>query len=179
MNPAGATIEASQSLVGIKVIRRVGLLFDISYITSLGTVTIDSAFLSIYNTGSSTSVGLAIYNAPHSFYISDSYGDYTRATGCGLGGECFDLLQYSLSTSSGYNIYRVDQLPISESSWGGDYVSFGIGEYEHDYLDVKPSINTSYEVDIDVDNVNKPKLTIYYTASTTASNKPRITFIGD
>jgi len=173
-NPTVQSIEASQNLVLIKRIARIGLIFDISSLP-VG-VTVDSVFLQLYNTGAFTTVGTAIYTGRYLVCGSSSTADYSASCGGGVYKPLFDLLSYQTNSSAGYNTFRVDALPKSDI-YGDDYVGYGVGEYEHDYIDLRPAVGESFEVEYDIGFSSLPKLIIYYTASSPSINNPRITII--
>lgn len=153
----------SKNIATVYTVNRLGLVFDISALPE--SVVIDSVFLQVYNKGGVESFGLAIYRAPYLKVLVNSTADYRFIHGAGTypDGIPFDILTNSQSLLAGYNTFKVNDLPGSDW-YGAGFVSYGIGGWDHDYLNAAPSLFQNSTVEIDFDTF-KPKLLIYYSTS--------------
>ena len=163
----------AKNTLTLYTVYRAGIVFDISALPSIATI--DSVFIKLFNEGGAqTSWGVAIYRAPYLKALVNSTSDYRFCHGVGEPGQGvpFDILTNSTSLVAGTNTFKVNDLP--ENDWyGGSYVSYGVGNWDDDYLNNAPSLfenNTSTFAF----NTTATKLLIYYTLSTPTVNSPKI-----
>jgi len=174
VDPASQSIKTGINALFVYDIERIGLLFDYSSLPD--GVTVDSVFLKLYNTGSYSLVGIAIYSANYLLNVNES--DYIKTIGGYQYNPAFNLITHTTETGAGYNIIKVNSLPpYLGPGGGGKTASYGLGEYEHDYLGIPPSYTSSYEIEFDITAGYEPELIIYYHTTPTPSPK-KIKIIG-
>lgn len=130
-------------------IRRIGILFNNSAVTALGDITITAISLRLYCNSLSSLVGTTIYSAPYTYAGTGNSNDYSRAVGAkytNLSPKPFDKVGHSTSTVQGYNTFSLGTAYVQSQQYS-NMVSYGVGEYEHDYLDVMPLTATIYELE--------------------------------
>lgn len=138
----------------LTTIKRFGILFNTDDVVALGDIEISSVSLRLYCKSSSSNVGTVIYSAPWTFAITGTYDDYCRTIGAYrvLATKPFDHIVHSLTTSQGYNTFVLGTSYVSSQEYT-NMVSYGVGEYEHDYLDVDPSTSTIYELEFSINEM--------------------------
>jgi hypothetical protein len=171
ISPSAQSVRASYNVILINTIERIGLIFDYSSLPD--GVTIDSVFLKLYNNDAYSLVGLAIYSANYLLNLTTS--DYIAMIGGHQYNPAFNLITHTTETDAGYNIIKVNTLPPYVGPGGGGKTAcYGLGEYEHDYLNVLPPYTSDYSIEIAITAGYEPQLIIYYTSTTPAPKKIKI-----
>jgi len=143
-----------QSYAVSTTIKRFGVLFNTNAVHALGDIIITSISLRLYSNSASSNVGTTIYAAPYTFAGVDTYQDYIRIVGAKsvLAYPPFEKITHSLTTASGYNTFSLGTV-YTQSEQYSNMVSYGVGEYEHDYLDVEPGTSVYYELEFAINEM--------------------------
>jgi hypothetical protein len=171
VSPSSQSVRTSINAIFVYTIERIGLTFDYSALPD--GVIVDSVFLKVYNTGDYSLVGLAIYSANYLLNLTNS--DYIKTIGGYQYNPAFNLITHTTETGAGYNIIKVNSLPpYLGPGGGGETASYGIGEYEHDYMATPPPYTSNYNIELNITDGYLPELIIYYSAYTPSTKKIKI-----